>query len=139
MLILDTNIISEAMSPVPNENVSRWISSQIAADLFTTSISLAEIMYGVELLPHGKRRSALLSSAELMFLRLFSGRVLVFDELAARAFPMIAVERRLRGRPITLFDAQIAAITRASDATLATRNAADFEACGIRVVNPWVD
>ena len=139
MLILDTNVISEAMASAPNKNVSRWISSQVAADLFTTTISLAEILYGIELLPQGKRRSALLSSAELMFVRLFSGRVLMFDELAAGAFPSIAIDRRRKGRPITLFDAQIAAIAKASRAVLATRNTADFDGCGIRLVNPWVD
>lgn len=139
MIILDTNVISEAMSSSPDGNVSRWLSAQVAVEVFTTSISLAEILYGIELLPAGKRRSSLLVSAELMFARLFSGRVLVFDEPSARAFPSIAVDRRLRGRPITLFDAQIAAIAKANGATLATRNTADFEGCGIRLVNPWVD
>lgn len=139
MIVLDTNVISEAMSSVPNENVSRWISAQIAPDLFTTTISLAEILYGIELLPLGKRRSALLFSAESMFGRLFSGRILVFDEPAARAFAAVALERRRRGHPITLFDAQIAAVAKASGAILATRNTADFEHCGIRLANPWVD
>lgn len=139
MIILDTNVISEAMSVAPDPSVSRWLSAQTAVDLFTTSVSLAEILYGIELLPAGKRRSMLLASAEAMFIRLFSGRVLVFDESAARTFAGIAVERRLRGRPITMFDAQIAAIARASGAALATRNTSDFQHCGIRLVNPWVD
>jgi len=139
MIVLDTNVISEAMSSSPNGNVSRWLSTQMAIELFTTSISLAEILYGIDLLPPGKRRNALLVSAEAMFIRLFSGRVLVFDEAAAQAFPSIAVDRRLQGRPISLFDAQIAAIARASGAILATRNTSDFEGCGIRLVNPWLD
>jgi len=139
MIVLDSNVISEAMSTSPNRAVAHWISNQPGAILFTTTVSVAEILYGIELLPAGKRRSALLSSAEAVFTRLFAGRVLVFDETAARAFPALAVERRLRGRPITLFDAQIAAIARANGATLATRNTADFEGCGIRLVNPWVD
>jgi len=139
MIVLDTNVISEAMSSSPNGNVSRWLSTQMAMELFTTSISLAEILYGIDLLPPGKRRNALLVSADAMFIRLFSGRVLVFDEAAARAFPSIAVDRRLQGRPISLFDAQIAAIARASGAFLATRNTSDFEGCGIRLVNPWLD
>jgi len=103
--------------------------------LFTTTISIAEILYGLELLPGGKLRL----SAEAMFARLFTGRVLIFDEAAARAFLSIAVERPLRGRPITMFDAQIAAIARVHGAALATRNSAAFEGCGIRLVNPWVD
>ena len=139
MIVLDTNVISEAMSSSPNRSVSRWLSAQMAVELFTTSISLAEILYGIELLPPGKRRNALLVSAEAMFIRLFSGRVLVFDEPAARAFPSIAVDRRLQGRPISLFDAQTAAIARASGAILATRNTADFKGCGVRLINPWVD
>ncbi len=139
MTILDTNVISEAMSSAPNQKVSHWIALQPGEQLFTTTISLAEIFYGIELLPTGKRRTGLLVTAETMFTKLFAGRVLVFDNLAARAFATIAVDRRLRGRPITLFDAQIAAIARSNGATLATRNTADFEGCGIRLVNPWVD
>jgi len=139
MIVLDTNVISEAMSTAPHPNVARWLSAQVSTEMFTTSISLAEILYGIELLPAGKRRTRLIASAEIMFAKLFSGRILVFDESAARTFPRIAVDRRLRGRPITLLDAQIAAITRASRARLATRNVADFEYCGIRLVNPWVD
>jgi len=137
MIVLDTNVVSEAMSTSPNRAVAHWISSQSGAILFTTTVSAAEILYGIELLPAGKRRSALLASAEAVFARLFIARALAFDEPAARVFPSIA--RRLRGRPITLFDAQIAAIVRVHDATLATRNISDFEGCGIRVVNPWVD
>jgi hypothetical protein len=139
MIILDTNVISEAMSSSPNVKVSNWLSTQNVSLLFTTTISLAEVLYGVELLPPGKRRDGLLSSAERMFTRLFAGRILVFNDAAARAFAPIAIERRLRGRPITIFDAQIAAIARANVAALATRNTADFEGCGIRVVNPWLD
>ncbi len=100
MIVIDTNVISEAMAVAPNATVSRWLSSQHGPMLFTTTISIAEILYG---------------------------------------FPSIAVERRLRGRPITLFDAQIAAIARVHGAALATRNSAAFEGCGIRLVNPWVD
>jgi toxin FitB len=139
MIILDTNVISEAMSSSPNTNVSRWLSSQPTSQLFTTTISVAEILYGIELLPAGKRRSGLLATAESMFAKLFSTRLLAFDDPAARAFAPIAVHRRSRGRPITLFDAQIAAITRANGALLATRNTDDFEGCGVRLVNPWVD
>jgi predicted nucleic acid-binding protein len=74
-----------------------------------------------------------------MFARLFVQRILVFDDQAARTFPRIAAGRRLRGTPITIFDAQIAAIAKVNGATLATRNTADFEGCDIRLTNPWVD
>lgn len=139
MIVLDTNVISEAMSSSPNPTVSRWLSDHPTSLLFTTTISLAEILYGIEQLPKGKRRSGLLLAAENMFSKLFAERVLTFDEPAARVFAPIAVHRRSTGRPITLFDAQIAAIARANGAALATRNTADFEHCGVRVVNPWVD
>jgi predicted nucleic acid-binding protein len=139
MIILDTTVISEAMSPSPNSDVSTWLSTQPTSQLFTTTISLAEILYGIELLPAGKRRGGLLLTAETTFPKLFAGRILSFDEGAARAFARIAIHRRSRGRPITLFDAQIAAIARATSAALATRNTGDFEGCGIKLVNPWLD
>jgi predicted nucleic acid-binding protein len=139
VIVIDTNVIAEAMSPKPHPTVSLWLTTQPGHTLFTTTISVAEVFYGVELLPAGKRRSSLLDSAEIMFARLFAGRILTFDEAAARTLPALAVERRLRGRPITLFDAQIAAIARANGAALATRDTRDFEGCGIRLVNPWVD
>jgi hypothetical protein len=139
MIVLDTNVISEAMSSSPNPTVTRWLSDHPSSLLFTTTISLAEILYGIELLPHGKRRSGLLLVTENMFPKLFAERVLPFDEAAARVFAPIAVHRRSTGRPMTLFDAQIAAIAKANGAALATRNTADFEQCGVGVVNPWVD
>jgi predicted nucleic acid-binding protein len=139
MIVLDTNVISEAMSSSPNPTVSQWPSDHPTSLLFTTTISLVEIFYGIELLPKGKRRSGLLLVAENMFPKLFAERVLNFDEAAASVFAPIAAHRRSTGRPITLFDAQIAAITRANGATLATRNTSDFEQCGVGVVNPWVE
>lgn len=138
MIVVDTNVISEAMSISPNDVVLRWLSAHSGEELFTTSISLAEVFYGIELLPIGKRRNTLLASAEAMFIGLFPDRVLGFDEAAARAFSPINADRRLRGKPISLFDAQIAAIVRANGAILATRNISDFEGCRIRLVNPWV-
>lgn len=139
MIVLDTNVISEAMLPSPNDAVSRWLSAQPPALLFTTAVSLAEILYGIELLPGGKRRSGLLATAESMLPKLFGDRILTFDTSAARAFAPIAVSRRLTGRPITIFDAQIAAIAQVHGAALATRNTGDFAGCGIRLVNPWLE
>ncbi len=137
MIVLDTNVLSEVMSASPEPAVSRWLARQSRDSVFTTSVSMAEILQGIELLPRGKRRSGLLEAAEAMFFGLFPGRVLPFHEDAARAFAPIAVNRRTHGRPISLFDAQIAAIARADGATLATRDTADFEDCGILLVNPW--
>jgi len=140
VIIADTNVVSELMLPVPSERVRAWVTEQRKEDeVFLTAVNVAEMVYGIELLPKGKRRDDLLLAAEAMLATEFVDRILSFDEPAARAFGEIAAARRLIGRPISEFDAQIASITRANDATLATRNIADFEGCGIRLVNPWVD
>jgi len=135
--ILDTNVISEPMQPSPSATVLDWWAQQQPGALFITTVTVAEILYGIELLPHGKRRAALLAGAERMFGMVLVGRILPFDENAARAFPEVAVRRRVQGRPIADLDAQIAAIAHSRGAILATRNIADFEGCGVRLVNPW--
>lgn len=96
------------------------------------------MLSGIQALPPGKRRAELLDGVERMFAK-FAGQILPFNENAARLFAVIAPGRRALGRPISQFDAMIAAITRAHGAVLATRNTADFEHCGLRIVNPWVD
>jgi len=138
MLILDTNVISEPMQPRPDSRVLSWWSHQRkSGELFITTITIAEILYGIALLPKGKRRDKLMAEAEATFAEDFAGRILSFDEDAARALAEIAATRRAQGRPIADFDAQIAAITRLHRATLATRNTTDFEGCGLSLVNPW--
>jgi toxin FitB len=138
VIVLDTNVISELMSRQASPTVRAWVTGQRATStLCITTITVAEILYGVELLPRGKRRDGLLLDAEAMFREDFARHILVFDEQAARAFSRIAATRRGRGRPITTLDAQIVAIALANGATLATRNTADFEGCGVRLVNPW--
>lgn len=140
MTILDTNVLSEAMASAPSERVFAWMSNRRRADtVFITTITMAEILYGIEILAPGKRRDKLSAQAEGMFTEDFAGRILIFDEQAARAFSQIAAERRAQGRPIAEMDAQIAAIVRVHGALLATRNTADFEGCGIQLANPWVD
>jgi toxin FitB len=140
MTVLDTNVVSEVMHSSPSSAVLAWFSRMRAVDeLFLTTITIAEILYGIELLPIGKRRDSLKSDAEAMFTQDYSARIVAFDEAAARAFAKIASSRRKSGRPIAEFDAQIAAIVSVHSATLATRNTADFEGCGIRLANPWVD
>jgi predicted nucleic acid-binding protein len=135
--ILDTNVVSEPMRPSPSATVLSWWSQQPAGTLFITSVTVAEILYGIEILPQDKRRAGLVAGAEQMFGKVLAGRILPFDEDAARAFPEIAARRRARGRPITDLDAQIAAIASCRGAILATRDTADFEGCGVRLVNPW--
>jgi predicted nucleic acid-binding protein len=137
MIVLDTNVLSEAMKPSPSVQVLRWMAGQPAGLLFTTAINRAEILYGLELLPKGKRHTALWSAAEAMFEKDFAGRILPFDTEAAGMFAEIAAERRKLGRPISQFDAQVAAIARAHGAAIATRNTSDFDRCGVVVVDPW--
>ena len=137
MIILDTNVLSELMRPKPASRVSEWVAKQPATELFTTSITEAEIFLGIELLAHSKRREALLHAAEAMFLQDFGGRIFGFESEAARVFSRIASHRRGLGRPIGNADAQIAAITKHQRAKLATRKVADFADCGIELINPW--
>src|SRR5258706_1742404 len=100
MLILDTNVISETMQPQPAHRVLAWWEQQQSGELFITAVTVAEILYGIELLPQGKRRAALLTGAELMLGKVLAGRILPFDEDAARTFSEIAAGRRAKGRPI---------------------------------------
>lgn len=137
MIILDTNVLSELMKAEPSLRVREWVAKQAATELYTTSITEAEILYGIELVAVGKRREGLLAAAEAMFAEDLTGRILGFESDAARAFSKIAAARRSLGRPISHADAQIAGIARVRGAKLATRNVADFEDCEIDVVNPW--
>jgi predicted nucleic acid-binding protein len=137
MIILDTNALSELMRREPSPEVVAWVTSQPATELFTTVITEAEILYGIELLSQGRRRESLLAAAEAMFTEDFAGRVLVFEGDAARVFSTIAARRRRLGKPMSHADAQIAAIAQLRGAKLATRNTADFADCGLDVVDPW--
>lgn len=137
MIVLDTNALSELMKPAPAASVVAWIGARPAQSFYTTSITQAEIFHGVMLLPAGRRREAFEVAARAMFEEDFAGRVLAFGTDAALHYARIAVARRQAGRPISQFDAQIAAIVACSGATLATRNVADFEGCGVEIVNPW--
>jgi predicted nucleic acid-binding protein len=137
MIVLDTNVLSELMRRTPAADVVRWTASQPASSLYTTSVTQAEIFHGIMLLPAGRRRNALEAAAEAMFDEEFNGRILAFGSDAARPYARIAADRRRAGRPISHFDAQIAAIARSAGAGVATRNVADFGDCGVKVVDPW--
>jgi len=137
VIVLDTNVLSEALRPVPSGEVIRWLAAQAHSSVFTTTITMAEILYGVEALAAGKRRARLLAAVEKMFAEEFEGRILAFDEDAARLFARIVAFREATGRPISQMDGMIAAIARSNRAAVSTRNTADFVHCGIPVVNPW--
>lgn len=137
MIVLDTNVVSELMRAAPDEKVRGWVASQPATSLYTTSITQAEILHGIALLPSGKRRDALAAAADAMFRDDFAGRILPFGSDAARPYARIAADRRRSGRPISQFDAQIAAIAQSAGAAIATRNTSDYEGCGVKLANPW--
>ena len=136
MIVLDTNVVSELMRSAPERRVVSWVTQQSAAELATTSVTLAEVRYGILRLPDGRRRGLLLDAFDDVFTA-FREKVLPFDAPAAAQYADIAAERELAGQPISGFDGQIAAICRARQATLATRNTNDFGGLGLDVVNPW--
>ena len=136
MIVLDTNVLSEEMKPVPEPSVHDWLSRQNPLELFTTAVTEAEIIFGVATLPDGKRKRALDAAAQRI-LGLLAGRILPFDSAAAREFAQIVADRRRAGRPIEDFDAQIAAVTRSRGMTLATRDVQDFAGTGVTLVDPW--
>ena len=139
MIVLGTNVLSEALKPLPSSTVLAWLAAQTPSAVFTTTVTLAEILYSVEALPRGKRRTGLLSAVEKMFAAEFEGRILPFDEDAARLFAVIVASRDGAGRPVSQLDAMIAAIARSHRAAVATRNAADFAGCGVQGVDPWAE
>ena len=136
MIVLDTNVLSEAMKPAPDAAVASWMIRERGSRLFTTAVSKAEIVYGITILPDGRRKRDLETAAQRI-LGLFAGRILPFDSAAAREFAMIVADRRQLGQPIETFDAQIAAITRAHGMSLATRDTQDFSSTGVQIIDPW--
>ena len=137
MILLDTNVVSELMKTTPAQSVVSWVSAQPGSSLYTTSITQAEILHGIALLPPGQRRRAIEAAAHAMFAEDFAGRILAFGSDAAPLYANIAADRRRPGRPISNFDAQIAAIAMSVGATVATRNIADFMDSGVELINPW--
>ena len=136
MIIVDTNVISELMKPSPNSAVRDWVRAQHAQELRTTAINLAEIRYGIERLPNGRRKDLLRTTADEVFAA-FADQVLPFDAAAAQHYATIVTTRDEAGLPIDGFDAQIAAICSVHQGKLATRNVKDFRGTGIHVTNPW--
>lgn len=137
MIILDTNVLSELTRLEPNPKVVAWLNSWPAQEVATTAVNAAELWYGVAKLPDGRRKTELALAIDGLVNQELRDQVLAFDIHAAAQFAMIAADRRRRGRPIDPADGQIAAICRALDATLATRNTKDFEGTGIDLVDPW--
>jgi predicted nucleic acid-binding protein len=140
VILLDTHVLSEFMRPQPAVSVVAWLDKQPSVEVFTSAISRAEIELGILRLPTSRRQEALSRAARVMFEEKFTGRCLPFDEDAARHYARIVSARTRVGRPISVEDAQIAAIALARRMPLATRNTPDFGLIdGLVVVNPWND
>lgn len=137
MIILDTNVVSALMDVIPDPSVVKWLDRQLKDSIWTTSITIFELQFGLDLLPEGRKRRAL----ELEFRRLIDedleNRVLDFDAAAAAVAGSLAAERQLKGKSGDMRDTQIAGIALARRATLATRNVRHFDDIDAPVVNPW--
>ncbi|RUM27201.1 type II toxin-antitoxin system VapC family toxin [Rhizobium vallis] len=136
MIILDTNVLSEAMKPAANAAVRSWLNEQVAETLYLSSVTLAELLFGIGALPDGRRKAAL---SEMLggVLELFGDRVLPFDVGAARHYADLAVRARADGKGFPTPDGYIAAIAASKGFIVATRDVSPFEAAGLTVVNPW--
>ena len=136
MIILDTNVVSEPLKPAPSQAVLDWLDRQAPETLYLTTVSLAELLAGIETLPQGRRRLELERAMARQILPLFEGRILSFDAKAAEAFGKIRAGAQAVGNTIGFADAAIAAIASAQGFALATRNVRDFRGTGIELINP---
>ena len=131
--------MSESMRPQPDQAVLTWLNGQETTSLFISTISIAEIRFGIDILPSSQRRSALGERFEVLLTLAFDGRVSDFDKTAAHTYGQIMSARKLQGRPMTISDGQIAAIAKSRGMAVATRDRRGFEGVDIELINPWVD
>ena len=136
MIILDTNVVSEAMKPEPNPVVRAWLNDQAAETLYLSSVTLAELLFGIAALPSGKRKTMLALTLEGL-MELFKDRVLPFDVEAARHYADLAVVAKVSGRGFPTPDGYIAAIAASRGFIVASRDTAPYEAARVTVINPW--
>ena len=136
MILLDTNVISEAMKPTPDDTVRAWLDEQAAETLYLSSVTIAELLYGIGALPAGKRKDRLTEALDGV-MELFADRILPFDIAAARRYADLAVKARAAGKGFPTPDGYIAAIAASRGFTVATRDTSAFDAAGVAVINPW--
>lgn len=139
MILLDTNVVSELMRASPEAAVLRWMNRQPSSLVHLSTVSIAEIAYGIRILPEGRRRHDLQHRFDRFVATAFSERLLDFDRGAALQYGEIMASRREIGRPMSVVDGQIAAVARCRGCTLATRNVTDFEDCALELIDPWID
>lgn len=139
MIILDTNVLSALMSSVPDRHVIAWLDKQPQISIWTTAVTVLEIRYGLQIMPVGKRRAALIGAFDNVLTNMLDGRIAPFVDAAAREASDLMAIRHKRGRPVELRDTMIAGIALACRATLATRNTAHFDDLSVPVINPFTD
>jgi toxin FitB len=139
MILVDTNVVSEPLRPRGDPRVPDWLDRQIPRTLYISTISVAEILFGVRSLPAGKSAAAFATAIEREVQRLFAGRVVPFDLAAARAYAALMSGARAKGATISILDGQIAAIATANGFDVATRDEAPFRAAGLKTINPWTE
>ena len=137
MIVLDTNVVSELVRQTPNRSVVEWVDQHDSSDLVITALTAAELRAGVAVLPEGRRKAELGIRIESLVVETFAGYVLAFDVDSAAHYAEVLAVRTDGGRPISTFDAQIAAVCRQYGSVLATRNTTDFTDAGIPLVDPW--
>lgn len=136
MIVLDTNVVSEAMKPESHPAVRAWLNGQATETLFLSSVSVAELLFGIGALPLGKRKDMLAHTLDGL-MRLFRDRVLPFDVDAARCYAELAVAAKMSGRGFPTPDGYIAAIAVSRGFIVASRDTAPYEAASVTVINPW--
>ena len=137
MIIIDTNIISEMMKPRPSDKVINWIDQQEVIQLYISTVTIAEISYGINVIPERNRRILLEDSFNKVLRDAFEHRIFSFDEVAAHFYGKIMGRRKEIGKPLSILDGQIAAIARANNLAVATRNIRDFSDCSLDLINPF--
>ncbi len=137
MILLDTNVVSEASRPGGNPNVRAWLDMQATETLHLSTITVAELLFGIAILPNGRRKSTLEDNLRRLVLPIFEGRIMSFDAAAAEAYAQLRARGRAAGRAIETVDGYIAAIALANGMTVATRDTGPFAAAGLPVIDPW--
>lgn len=138
-VLVDTNVVSELMLPLAERSVTEWLNAMEPSELFLASTSLAELRFGIAVLPAGRRKSKLGGALDYVLDSLFAGRILAFDAVAAERYAEITSRAQRMGRRIEIADGQIAAVAAMRGITVVTRDVGPFEVAGVAVVNPWVD
>jgi len=137
MIILDTNVVSEALKPAGKEAVIAWLDEQSVDTLYLSATSLSELLFGVAIMPTGKRKIQIISGMDALLTNLFGARILPFDQDAAVAYSTLVSSARAAGTTVSIADGQIGAIASVHGYAVATRDVTPFKALGVPVINPW--